>query len=294
MAYDTKDLRSQLATSTRSLGANVAPQYFAFSTAASNDGRWIRSQSCIINYANPTAGAKLARTGQVDEYVVLVPHATTSVTLTTDTESTQTTGPALIVMPPGTSAVATSTGGEIIRIFTTQNTDLAAACENHDFFDEGDPNVAPFVAWPDPVGGHKIRVYDLNAEEKDPNRFGRIFRCSTIMVNYFFVDPGPRDSSKLSPHFHDDFEQLSLQLQGDYVHHIRTPWTVDSAAWRDDEHQALSSPAVTIIPPPSIHTSQGVGNHAHQLIDIFAPPRLDFSSKPGWIRNADDYPMPPA
>jgi hypothetical protein len=303
MAYDPSDLRSQLSTAgatatlTRSAGANVAPQYFEFDqmapsslTDAGSSLWWVRSQTCVANYARARAGDPLERRGQADEYVVLLPD--TAATLTAGAEEVTAPARAVVVMPPGDSTVTLNADGQVLRLFSTESADLCDLCANQDFYADPDPNVAPFAAWPDPPDGHRIRVYALDEVERDPNRFGRLFRCSTVMVNYFYEDPGPRDPHKLSPHHHDDFEQLSLQLGGDYVHHIRTPWTVDMDQWREDEHQRCTTPSITVIPPPSIHTSQGVGDTPHQLVDIFVPPRIDFSERPGWVLNADEYPMP--
>ena len=62
--------------------------------------------------------------------------------------------------------------------------------------------------------------------------------------------------------------------------------------WREDEHAHVASPSLTVIPPPSTHTSRGMEAGLNQLIDIFSPPRADFSKQPGWVLNADDYPEP--
>ena len=127
--------------------------------------------------------------------------------------------------------------------------------------------------------GHRVRVYPLSEHPLKSGMLGRIFRCSTVMVNVLAEDDQPRDPTQLSPHHHDDFEQVSLQVHGDYVHHMRVPWTPDSSTWRDDEHQRCAAPAVVVIPPPLVHTSQSVEAMHHWLIDVFAPPRPDLAEE---------------
>ena len=66
------------------------------------------------------------------------------------------------------------------------------------------------------------------------------------------------------------------------------PWTTNRRTWRADDHQACGSPSLTVIPPPAVHTSQTVGSGVNQLVDIFSPPRTDFSRQPGWVLNAGE------
>jgi hypothetical protein len=301
MPYDVKDLRSQLSTapSRAPSRACFAPQYFEFSTYAPDEVSpggtktwYVRSQSCVVAYSAVEPGDHVGRDGHPDEYMALFPSESTAASVSASGDRQDVRGASVVVVPPGDSEIAVDGGGVVVRVFSNQAADLLARCVNAAVYDEPDPNVPPFTPWPDPPQGHRIRVYPLAAVPNDGTRFGRLFRCSTVMVNEFLPDVGARDPSKMSPHHHDDFEQISLQLEGNYVHHIRTPWTVNMADWRDDDHRYCTAPSVTIIPPPTVHTSQSVDDTRHHLVDIFAPPRFDFSERPGWVLNHDEYPMP--
>jgi hypothetical protein len=303
MSYTDSDPRSTLAvapSASRSTEPNVAPQYFEFHQldpsevlAGGTRSWWSRSQAIIVCYSDAAVGDTLERSGQIDEYVVLLP-APIAATVRAAGESVDIDGErdVLVVVPPGDSSIEINASGPVVRLFSSQSTDLADRCLNASFYDKPDPHVAPWAPWPESPDGHRIRAYPVDDYPAEKGRFGRIFRCSTFMINWFADSPGPRPVDKMSPHHHDDFEQLSLQLAGDYVHHIRTSWTPDMRKWRDDEHRHCTSPSVTVIPPPSIHTSQSVGDTSHVLVDIFAPPRHDFSAKDGWVLNDSEYPIP--
>ena len=83
-----------------------------------------------------------------------------------------------------------------------------------------------------------------------------------------------------------------MALEGDWIHHLRVPWGANRQDWRPDAHPELGSPSTTIIPAGVIHTSQGVAGDGMRLVDVFSPPRADFSLRPGVVRNAEDYPLP--
>lgn len=252
---------------------------------------YTRGQNFIVAYSEATPGGVFARKGQPDEYVVLVPDRHTTIMVESGDETVKVPGYSLVMVPPGNSRVTVPAGGRIVRLITTQSKDLADVCANADAYVSPSPNIPPFAPWPEPVGGYRIRVYSLDVAPQ-PGRFGRIFRCTTFMVNFLEPQMGPRDVTKLSPHHHDDFEQGSLALEGAFTHHLRWPWTTNLNVWREDQHAYCSSPSITVIPPPVIHTSRGMKDGLNQLVDIFSPPRADFSSQPGWVLNADDYPMP--
>jgi hypothetical protein len=251
-----------------------------------------RGQNFVVAYTEAKAGTVLKRDDQQDEYVVLIPERDVQVTVETQSETHKiTTGHSLVIVPPGKSVVTVHSAGKVIRVFSTQSADLNALASNAASYEQAHPNIPPFKPWPNPPSGFKLRVYDLDVPPKE-GRFGRLFRCTTLMINVLPLEPTPRDLTKLSPHHHDDFEQGSLALQGSFTHHLRWPWTANIHDWRHDDHEVCPAPSLAVIPPPAIHTSAASDPVMNQLVDIFGPPRMDFSKMAGWVLNADEYPMP--
>jgi len=250
---------------------------------------YVRGQNFLVNHVRLLPGEALSRAGQADEYMVLLPDAATRVLVETVGGRREVAGNSLLILPPGDSTVTALTGGRLLRLFSAQASDLLPLCVNNASYSAEKVNVAPYAPWPSPPDGFRLRVYSMDVPDV-PGRFGRIWRCSTLMINYLPVQHGPRNPRALSPHQHEDFEQGSVGLDGDFVHHLRWPWTVNRLQWRDDQHVHCPSPSVAVIPPPALHTTEATGQADNQLVDVFCPPRDDFSREPGWVLNEADYP----
>ena len=295
--YDKTDPRATLVTGTPTATEFAAAEYarfYAMPPREEDDTKrqwYARGQNFIVSYVDARSGAQFERTAQPDEYVVLLPDAASAAEISTSDGSVAVQGNSIAFVPSGWSKVRVTRPGRVLLLWTTRSADLCARCINASGYANHHPNIPAFEPWPEPPGGAKVRRYSLDVPD-EPGRFGRIWRCTTFMVNFLPAQHGPRDVTKLSPHFHDSFEQGSFALNGAFTHHVRWPWTPNLNAWRPDDHEYCASPSLAVIPPPAIHTSRGMESMLNQLIDIFSPPRVDFSSRPGWVLNANDYPAP--
>lgn len=251
---------------------------------------WItRAANFVVAVSEVAPGAVLGRQDNPDEYMVLL--AKTGAIIQAGKDKIEAAAESLTIVPPGASMVTATGSGQVVRVFSHRAEDMALLAVNAGTYADEAPEVAPIKPWPAPPGGFKLRNYLPYSYDK-PDTNMRVFRSTNLMINVLTKRDAPRDLSKLSPHSHEDFEQASLVMEGEYAHHLRWPWTPDQSLWREDEHIEIGSPSVTIIPAKVVHTSHNIGPARSWLIDIFAPPRVDFSKKPGFVCNADDYPMP--
>lgn len=270
------------------------PAFYELAGQSLSDARFmagrswhVRAQNFSLAYTWAGEGETLAQENVPDEYILVIPEAVPVLVDAAGGEQVPVTGPAAVIVPPGASSVTAGRTAPLLQVFSARAAGLLAKARNAARYEDPDPAVTPLPDQP-PVGPGTVRVYRAADIPDDPARFGRILRTGTLMINWFSPAQGPRDTDSLTPHVHDGFEQASVTIEGDYVHHLRTPWTARMRDWRDDEHVHCTSPSVTIIPPGIIHTTRAVGTGPHQLIDVFAPPREDFSAR-GWVINDGDY-----
>ncbi len=300
--YDAKDLRSTLKTSSETAGKPPVVDYadaelIEFHTVPPQESgpgykTWYgRGQNFVLSYTEAEPGTVLSRDDPPDEYMTFFPERKTVVDIESANGSAGDVSYSLAIIPPGASKITVKEGGQVIRLFSSVAPDLCEKSYNAESYRKPHPNIPPFEPWPNPPEGFKLRLYPMDAELA-PGRFGRLYRSTNLMINLFPVVDVERDQNRLSPHSHDDFEQCSLTLMGDYRHYLRWPWTPNRAIWRKDQELDCSSPSMTVIPSRVIHTSIPLPKPPCHLIDIFSPPRVDFSEKEGWVLNADEYPMP--
>src|SRR6478609_3601145 len=162
-------------------------------------GWYTRNQNLLVNYIEAVPGARISRTGQKDEYMIIVPDDDTPFAVTAMGETREGPGYQMIIVPPGDSEIHLPQGGRIARLFSTQSDDLNAKCSNADAYAVPDPNLAPFEPWPEPPTGYRLRIYDL-ARERKPGEYGPVWRCTTIMLSFPPPVPSARDTSRMSPH----------------------------------------------------------------------------------------------
>ncbi len=256
---------------------------------------WItRGANMVIAVSEMVKDGELVRAKNADEYMVIIPPDGPSATIKAGKETIEAKPDSLTIVPPGKSVIIAHGKGLIARVLTTKAKDLLDKAWNNKTYADGAPECAKVVPWPDPVGGFKLRHYDLKKhyDPKGERIQPRLFRSTNMMVNLFAHYKTRRDTKALSPHWHEDFEQASLTLHGTWIHHLRWPWGADLSQWKPDNHAKMATPSVIIIPANVVHTSRDAGRGESSLYDIFVPPRMDFASKPGFVINEAEYPMP--
>jgi hypothetical protein len=198
-------------------------------------------------------------------------------------------GRSICVVPAGDVSVRPAKGGRAVLIASSRP-DLAAnaACNAADYAVPDSRIAGSEAGYRRTRGLGELQVIEIDAitPPADKPRL-KMLQTDTLSINWVEYQEA-RDRSKLSPHNHADFEQGSLAIEGHFIHHLRVQWGPDANGWREDEHLEAGPASMITVPVQLIHTTEGVGDGRHLLIDVFSPPRHDFIGK-GWVANAADY-----
>jgi hypothetical protein len=258
--------------------------------AAGSATHWTgRGQNFATSWHRAGSAASRTQIESADEVMVIVHDGSVGIS----GAGTRADAPArsICILPPGTWQLDLTPGVTCVVLSSLRDGAKVGAV-NESAYAEADARIVPVgEAWRPLRAGAEVRIFSIDSVSaaKDKPRL-KMLQTSTLSINWVEYD-GPRDRHALSPHSHTAFEQGSLALAGDFVHHLRVEWGEDADAWRDDQHAQLGSPSLMVVPVRMIHTSEGIGPGHHLLIDVFSPPRTDFIAK-GWVANSGDYAAP--
>ena len=271
---------------TRELGMIEFHEHAAESVAGAK--RWLaRAQNFIVEWIEAGATDSVVHFSSAYETMVLV--FGTAARLSCGLQTAQAQPRSVCIVPPGAASVRLHVGGTC-AVLASQRNDLGGRTVLNDTtFAEPDgritPSLPPFRRL-DPSTTITVVPIDSFAAPANNPRL-KMLQSETLSINWVEYD-GLRDRRALSPHSHADLEQGSLAVAGHFVHHLRQSWGKNADLWREDRHLQVGSPSLMLVPINLIHTSEGVHNEHHLMIDIFSPPRRDFIAK-GWVENAAGY-----
>lgn len=237
-----------------------------------------RSQNFGVRWVETAAGEAFDAGGNLEQ-MVLLPHAEAQISM--DDAHHHAPARSIAILPKGSASISMPIGGLAVVLTAEPESGAINAAD----YSDTDPRIAPVLDQGGPSDLQIIAVDDIVPPADKPRL--KMIRSSVMSINWVEYD-GPRDRTALSPHNHVDLEQGSLAIRGDFIHHLRVPWTKDANEWRDDLHLEAGEKTLTVIPVEMIHTTEGVGAGPHLLIDIFAPARADFIAK-GWMCNQAEY-----
>ena len=255
---------------------------YSFADFEKLDRAQARAGNFNVDWVRVRAGEAYEFQGD-EEQMLLLPISSATVSVLGDTQAVG--ARTVTILPAGTTQVTSSEDGIAVHLSTSPSSRALNAAD----YAISDPRIAPVGAPKQRKNGlGRLHVIDVDAIVPPPDKPRlKMIQSSVMSINWVEYD-GPRDRTALSPHNHADLEQGSLAIYGDFVHHLRVPWSQNANDWREDIHLEAGAQTLTVIPVEMIHTTEGVGPGKHLLIDIFAPARADFIAK-GWMSNGNDY-----
>ncbi|HEY9281768.1 MAG TPA: hypothetical protein VIP51_17010 [Eoetvoesiella sp.] len=261
----------------------------ASSTQARGARRWLmRGQNFIVEWIEASMAGQTVSVESEYETLLILPEVGGAIQRAGQ-PAIHAAGHTICIVPAGPYSIVLEQAGRCCVIASSRADIDAHDVLNAQAYADPDPRIEPVGTPYKRLTGHgEIQVLKLDEIQAPPDKPRlKMFQTETLSINWVAYE-GPRTRSQLSPHSHAHHEQGSLAISGNYEHHLRVKWGNNANLWQDDEHLAAPSPSLLVVPVNLIHTTEGIGDDAHLLIDIFSPPRADFIAK-GWVYNAGDY-----